>query len=223
KVRSFSMKERRRAARSASTLARAKSPTCSPRAASIRPKSPSKRSRTHRRSQASCSPPKLSSPRSRKMRRAAAAIREPEWAAAWAGCTKTQGIRLQALRASRISGSPFCYLGQMRSTATAVVFAVLLSFSLAAQEQKLAETIEVRVANIDVVVTDRAGNPVTGLTKSDFELFENGKPQTITNFYEVRGNAELAVSGTGASASAPVAMAPDDIRARRFVLCIDNY
>ena len=111
----------------------------------------------------------------------------------------------------------------MRSTATAVVFAVLLSFSLAAQEQKLAETIEVRVANIDVVVTDRAGNPVTGLTKSDFELFENGKPQTITNFYEVRGTAELAVSGTGASASAPVATAPDDIRARRFVLCIDNY
>src|SRR3982751_3934822 len=54
---------------------------------------------------------------------------------------------------------------------------------------QLVERIEVRVANIDVVVTDRSGAPVHGLTKEDFELFESGKPQTITNFSEVRADA----------------------------------
>ena len=65
-------------------------------------------------------------------------------------------------------------------------YLLVLAFaaSLAAQE-KLVETIEVKVVNVDVVVTDRAGNPVTGLTKNDFVLFENGKPQEITNFYEI--------------------------------------
>lgn len=52
--------------------------------------------------------------------------------------------------------------------------------------QTLVESIEVRVVNVDVVVTDRAGKPVTGLTKDDFEILEDRKPQVITNFHEVR-------------------------------------
>jgi VWFA-related protein len=98
--------------------------------------------------------------------------------------------------------------------------------SLAAQE-KLVETIEVKVVNIDVVVTDRAGHPVTGLTRDDFEVFENGKPQPITNFYEVRPDTSLPASITTApTAAAPQLQAvapPDDVRARRFVICLDNY
>lgn len=47
------------------------------------------------------------------------------------------------------------------------------------------ETVDVQVINIDAVVTDRRGNIITGLTIDDFELYENGKPQRITNFYEV--------------------------------------
>ncbi|MEA2328791.1 MAG: hypothetical protein QOE68_3750, partial [Thermoanaerobaculia bacterium] len=58
------------------------------------------------------------------------------------------------------------------------VFALVLilanSASFAAPQQPLTESIEVRVANIDVVVRDKAGNPVTGLTKDDFEIFEDG-------------------------------------------------
>jgi VWFA-related protein len=99
--------------------------------------------------------------------------------------------------------------------------------SLAAQE-KLAETIEVHVVNVDVVVTDRAGNPVPGLTKDDFEILENGKPQPITNFYEVRPDAATvtvsAAPNAPATAKATAAtVAPDDIRARRFAICLDNY
>ena len=35
---------------------------------------------------------------------------------------------------------------------------------------------------VDALVTDRAGNLVRGLTKEDFEIFEDGKPQTIAAF-----------------------------------------
>lgn len=57
------------------------------------------------------------------------------------------------------------------------VFALLLLF-------QLGETIEVRVTNVDVVVTDREGKPVRGLTRDDFVVLEDKKPQAITNFAE---------------------------------------
>ncbi len=44
------------------------------------------------------------------------------------------------------------------------------------------DSIEVRVVNIDVVVTDRSGTFVPGLKKEDFQLFADGKPVEITHF-----------------------------------------
>ena len=46
------------------------------------------------------------------------------------------------------------------------------------------ETIDVRVVNVDVWVTDRDGNPVTGLAADDFEVRENGRPVELSNFFE---------------------------------------
>lgn len=51
------------------------------------------------------------------------------------------------------------------------------------------EEIEVNVVNVEVFVTDKKGNPVTDLTAEDFEILEDGKPVTITNFYASRGVA----------------------------------
>jgi len=97
-----------------------------------------------------------------------------------------------------------------------VIAAVLLAAALA-QEGKLVEAIEVRVASIDVVVRDRSGNPVTGLTRDDFELYENGVPQPITNLYEVR-------RATAADAQSPpeAAAVPLEVRQRRLVLFVDS-
>jgi VWFA-related protein len=39
-----------------------------------------------------------------------------------------------------------------------------------------------RLVMLDVVVTDRAGNPVAGLHKDDFTVLEDGQPQKISNF-----------------------------------------
>jgi VWFA-related protein len=44
-----------------------------------------------------------------------------------------------------------------------------------------------RLVLVDVVVTNDKGDPVTGLQKKDFEVFEDGQPQTISSFEEHRG------------------------------------
>ena len=70
---------------------------------------------------------------------------------------------------------------------------------LAAQEEPYEEVVEVHVVNVEVVVTDKAGQPVTGLTREDFELFEDGQPMMLTNFYAAEGtrdNAALPPDGT---------------------------
>ncbi|HYM62767.1 MAG TPA: VWA domain-containing protein [Thermoanaerobaculia bacterium] len=51
------------------------------------------------------------------------------------------------------------------------------------------ESIEVSIVNLDVFVTDAKGNRVHGLTKDDFEILEDGKPQAITNFSEYGADA----------------------------------
>lgn len=75
----------------------------------------------------------------------------------------------------------------------AVVALFALSVPLIAQQ--FGESIEVRVVNIDAVVTDRSGNPVRGLTRDDFEIYENGQKKEISNF--------LAVEETAATLTTP--------------------
>ena len=45
----------------------------------------------------------------------------------------------------------------------------------------------VHLVLVDVVVTGDKGEPITGLHKQDFEVFEDGKPQTVSTFEEHRG------------------------------------
>lgn len=79
------------------------------------------------------------------------------------------------------------------------MFLALLAFPLLAQVN---EVIEVRVTEVEVVVVDSHGKPVSGLTKDDFELREGGKAREITNFYAVNralsngGQAILPVPAT---------------------------
>ncbi len=47
--------------------------------------------------------------------------------------------------------------------------------------------VEVIVTNVDVVVTDKSGNRITGLKPENFEIYEDGLLQKLTNFYEVKG------------------------------------
>ncbi|HYK03837.1 MAG TPA: VWA domain-containing protein [Thermoanaerobaculia bacterium] len=68
------------------------------------------------------------------------------------------------------------------------------------------ETVEVRVTNVDAIVTDKNGNPVSGLTKDDFEVYEDGVRQDITHFTEIADtrpgkNATSGKDGTSAAAA----------------------
>ena len=70
-------------------------------------------------------------------------------------------------------------------------------------EEFFVDTVDVNVVNVEVFVTDKKGNRITGLTKDDFELLADRKPIAITNFYAVEGGVarnaagqELAVDAT---------------------------
>lgn len=107
-----------------------------------------------------------------------------------------------------------------------LAIALLIALSAAALlAQEASESIEVRVVNVDVVVRDRAGKPVTGLTKADFEIYENGQKREVTNLYEVRSKSlpAQATTVTQASPSSVPAEPPVEIRPRNIVMFVDNY
>jgi VWFA-related protein len=90
---------------------------------------------------------------------------------------------------------------------------------LAAQEviaeEEFREEIEVSLVNLEVVVTDRQGKPIPGLSKEEFEVFEDGKPVEITNFYAEA--AEAAPGGSGLPETRPI-----DQRLN-LVVFVDDY
>src|SRR5437016_4959895 len=45
--------------------------------------------------------------------------------------------------------------------------------------------VEVGYVEVDAIVTDRAGQPVRDLTREDFVVLEDGKPQTIELFTQI--------------------------------------
>ena len=54
------------------------------------------------------------------------------------------------------------------------------------------EVVEVNIVNVLVTVTDKDGRPILGLTKEDFEVYEDGERVEISNFYEIQGTNPLA-------------------------------
>lgn len=64
-------------------------------------------------------------------------------------------------------------------------FAAAIVTAVSAQQPAPTFRAQVEAVQVDVFVTDRDGNPVRDLRLEDFELLEDGKPQTITSFSEV--------------------------------------
>ena len=71
---------------------------------------------------------------------------------------------------------------------SALLFAITLAIpadTAAQAPPAISEMLEVRLMNVDFIVTDSSGALVSGLGDSDFELFEEGKPQKISHFSEL--------------------------------------
>lgn len=67
-------------------------------------------------------------------------------------------------------------------------FLVLAMATLPAVAQEapvFIDRVDVSVINVEVFVTDGQGNRVSDLTADDFEIFEDGRPVEISNFYRV--------------------------------------
>ncbi len=57
------------------------------------------------------------------------------------------------------------------------------------------DTVDVYVVNVEVVVTDKDGNPATGLTRDEFEIYEDGKLVELSNFFAVEGRQGVLAGG----------------------------
>ena len=73
----------------------------------------------------------------------------------------------------------------------------------------------INFVRVDVIVTDRQGNPVVDLKQTDFEVLEDGKPQTIESFRFVKVDGSRAGrDASAASARAPTKSGPRPTRMR---------
>lgn len=77
-----------------------------------------------------------------------------------------------------------------------LIIASLMPPVLLAQEptSTFTEVLDVEVINVEVYVTNRKGEPITGLSANDFRLYEDGEAVEITNFYAVE-NGQVAHEG----------------------------
>jgi VWFA-related protein len=79
----------------------------------------------------------------------------------------------------------------------------------AAPENASTIKVDVRQVLVPVVVTDRQGHHVSGLTEADFKVFEDGVEQKITAFsVESSGVPQVGPEGTAGPASRPAAANP---------------
>lgn len=67
------------------------------------------------------------------------------------------------------------------------LFLLLAALTIAAQDNTapVQESLEVRMITVETTVRDAAGNPITGLTRDDFDLYINGRLENINFFQEV--------------------------------------
>jgi len=104
--------------------------------------------------------------------------------------------------------------------AFAVTWALLALAPLSLAAQELTLHVDVKLVNVFVNVTDRNGAIVAGLTREDFALTEDGRPQQIAVFErqsELPLNLTLAIDTSG---SVHKDMADEADAAKRFVHAI---
>jgi VWFA-related protein len=81
---------------------------------------------------------------------------------------------------------------------------------ISTKDSDAAIKVEVNLVLVPVVVKDSGGNPISGLKKEDFQLFDNGKPQTVATFSmeTAESNANSAATIEPKPAQTEAAKAP---------------
>jgi len=108
------------------------------------------------------------------------------------------------------------------------LFLLFLAGSVAAQTPNIpraGENIDVSIVNVDTVVTDRHGARIHGLGKDDFEIYENGVRQPITNFAEYASEREATSAGIATPSPKVVLSAaqPPPSQHRTIIVFIERF
>ncbi len=93
-------------------------------------------------------------------------------------------------------------------------------------EEVFFETVDVNVVNVQVFVTDKKGNPITGLGVDDFELFEDKRPIKISNFFAVEGRQPIVAAASPPPAEPAPPLTPEaqpEDQQLHLVVYVDNF
>jgi VWFA-related protein len=88
------------------------------------------------------------------------------------------------------------------------------------------ETIDVRVVNVEVVVTDKDGNRVNGLKPADFRLKVDGKEVPVTYFSEIAGGQSVApppAAEGSPSVTAATVVEPGGAVGTSYLVFVDDF
>ncbi|HEX4961531.1 MAG TPA: VWA domain-containing protein [Thermoanaerobaculia bacterium] len=85
------------------------------------------------------------------------------------------------------------------------------------------EQIDVRVVNVEVVVTDKQGNRMAGFTPEDFRLKVDGKVVPIEYFNEVRGGSAIALADSTPSVKGLPSLAPGSPVGTSYLVFVDDF
>ncbi|HEV7784501.1 MAG TPA: VWA domain-containing protein [Thermoanaerobaculia bacterium] len=95
------------------------------------------------------------------------------------------------------------------------------------EEPVFGASVDVRVVNVEVVVTDKDGNRVKGLKPGDFRLKVDGKPVPVDYFSEIFGGQSVAppaaAGGTAPVAAAVPGVEPGGAVGTSYLVFIDDY
>src|SRR5438132_5599240 len=97
------------------------------------------------------------------------------------------------------------------------------------QQEEEVVRITTNLVQVDAVVTDRSGKPVTDLKPEELQILEDGKPQKITNFSFVTAESRTTAAPIGKSVLddknappvPPVRLRPEQVR-RTMALVVDD-
>ena len=87
----------------------------------------------------------------------------------------------------------------------------------------LQNEVSVTLKLVRVFVTDRYGKPVTGLSQSDFELLDNGRPQAIEAFEAHSMPLPDGPAGRSEGSAPATLIKPDAGRGRKFYFVFDYF
>jgi VWFA-related protein len=107
----------------------------------------------------------------------------------------------------------------MRSTFLETTTALILLACATASAEDSTPSVRAEVVRLDVVVTNAQGTPVRDLVREDFAVFEDGKPQRLTDVVFVGGPGAVALATAAGPATSedeqeprrPVAIVVDEL------------